>query len=47
VLTLYVGDSITGAEISRRGRALMATAAAVTEEVGGTPLHTRKGNPNR
>jgi DNA-binding IclR family transcriptional regulator len=37
VLTLYVGDSITGAEISRRGRALMATAAAVTAEVGGVP----------
>jgi DNA-binding IclR family transcriptional regulator len=37
VLTLYVGDSITSAEISRRGKALMATAAAVTEEVGGTP----------
>jgi DNA-binding IclR family transcriptional regulator len=37
VLTLYVGASITGAEISRRGRALMATAAAVTAEVGGVP----------
>jgi DNA-binding IclR family transcriptional regulator len=35
VLTLYVGAAITGAEISRRGRALMATAAAVTEEAGG------------
>jgi DNA-binding IclR family transcriptional regulator len=35
VLTLYVGDSLTGAEISRRGKALMATAEAVTEEVGG------------
>jgi DNA-binding IclR family transcriptional regulator len=37
VLTLYVGETITGAEISRRGRALMATAAAVTAEVGGVP----------
>jgi DNA-binding IclR family transcriptional regulator len=37
VLTLYVGASITGAEITRRGRALMATAAAVTAEVGGVP----------
>jgi len=37
VLTLYVGDSITGAEITRRGKALMATAEAVTEEVGGMP----------
>ncbi|MDT4921928.1 MAG: hypothetical protein QOI15_2830 [Pseudonocardiales bacterium] len=35
VLTLYVGAAITGAEISRRGRALMATAAAVTQEAGG------------
>jgi hypothetical protein len=32
-----VGDSITGAEISRRGKALMATAAAITEEAGGVP----------
>ena len=37
VLTLYVGEAITGAEISRRGKALMATAEAVTEEVGGVP----------
>jgi DNA-binding IclR family transcriptional regulator len=37
VLTLYVGAAITGAEISRRGRALMATAAAVTADVGGVP----------
>jgi DNA-binding IclR family transcriptional regulator len=37
VLTLYVGASITGAEITRRGRALMATAATVTAEVGGVP----------
>jgi DNA-binding IclR family transcriptional regulator len=37
VLTLYVGAAITGAEITRRGRALMATAAAVTAEVGGVP----------
>lgn len=36
VLTLYVGAAITGAEISRRGKALMATAAAVTDEAGGT-----------
>jgi DNA-binding IclR family transcriptional regulator len=35
VLTLYVGASLTGAEITRRGRALMATAAAVTAEAGG------------
>jgi DNA-binding IclR family transcriptional regulator len=37
VLTMYVGDVITGAEISRRGKALTATAAAVTEAAGGTP----------
>lgn len=42
VLTLYVGDSITGAEISRRGKALLATAAAVTAEVGGTLPRRRK-----
>ena len=35
VLTLYVGDSITGAEIARRGAALVAVADAVTAEVGG------------
>lgn len=35
VLTLHVGESITGAEISRRGKALMATATAVTAESGG------------
>jgi hypothetical protein len=44
VLTLYVGDSITGAEISRRGKALLATAAAVTAEVGGTPPGRRKAS---
>jgi DNA-binding IclR family transcriptional regulator len=43
VLTMYVGDSITGAEISRRGKALMATAAAVTDEVGGIPPRRRAG----
>jgi DNA-binding IclR family transcriptional regulator len=37
VLTMYVGGAMTGAEISRRGKALMATAAAVTDEVGGVP----------
>lgn len=37
VLTMYVGETMTGAEISRRGKALMTTAAAVTEAVGGTP----------
>jgi DNA-binding IclR family transcriptional regulator len=37
VLTMYVGASITGAEIVRRGRALLATAAAVTEAAGGLP----------
>ncbi|HKC27865.1 MAG TPA: helix-turn-helix domain-containing protein [Jatrophihabitans sp.] len=40
VLTLYVGASITGAEITRRGRALMATAAAVTADAGG--VHPRR-----
>lgn len=41
VLTLYVGDTVTGAEISRRGRALMATAAAVTAAAGGVPPRGR------
>jgi DNA-binding IclR family transcriptional regulator len=41
VLTLYVGESITGAEIARRGRALMATAEAVTEETGGVAPRRR------
>ncbi|MCU1657292.1 MAG: ArsR family transcriptional regulator [Pseudonocardiales bacterium] len=35
VLTLYVGTAITAAEIARRGRALVAVADAVTDEVGG------------
>ncbi|WP_067862680.1 helix-turn-helix domain-containing protein [Nocardia shimofusensis] len=42
VLTMYVGASITGAEISRRGTALVAAADAVTAASGGrkplTPL---------
>ena len=35
VLTLYVGGAITGAEIARRGNALVAAADAVTEQVSG------------
>lgn len=35
VLTLDVGGSISGAEISRRGAALVAAADAVTAQVGG------------
>ena len=35
VLTLYVGEAITGAEIARRASALMAAAAQVTAEVAG------------
>jgi len=37
VLTMYVGQAITGAEIARRGKALTATAAQVTETAGGRP----------
>jgi DNA-binding IclR family transcriptional regulator len=37
VVTLAVGESMSGSEISRRGKALMATAAAITAEVGGAP----------
>ncbi|MBE3014493.1 helix-turn-helix domain-containing protein [Microbispora sp. NEAU-D428] len=36
VLTLHVGASVTGAEIARRGAALVAAADAVTAELGGT-----------
>ncbi|MDN3357690.1 helix-turn-helix domain-containing protein [Actinomadura sp. DC4] len=35
VLTLYVGGSITGADIARRGTALVAAADAVTAELRG------------
>lgn len=35
VMTLDVGGSISGTEIARRGRALVAAANAVTAEVGG------------
>ncbi|RJO73818.1 ArsR family transcriptional regulator [Nocardia panacis] len=35
VLTMYVGRSITGAEIARRGAALVAAADAVTARSGG------------
>lgn len=35
VLTLYAGTALTGTEIARRGKALVATAAAVTADVGG------------
>ncbi|MDP9092675.1 MAG: helix-turn-helix domain-containing protein, partial [Actinomycetota bacterium] len=35
VLSLYVGRSITGAEIARRGRVLARAAQAVTNEAGG------------
>lgn len=35
VLTLGVEEAITGAEIARRGEALLAVAAAVTADVGG------------
>jgi DNA-binding IclR family transcriptional regulator len=37
VLSLYVGHSITGAEISRRGAALVQAADSVTRAVGGRP----------
>jgi DNA-binding IclR family transcriptional regulator len=43
VVTLAVDDSITGAEISRWGKALMATAAAITAKSGGVPPQ-RKAN---
>jgi DNA-binding IclR family transcriptional regulator len=44
VLSLYVGHSISGTEIARRGKALAQAAEAVTNEVGGRPPQ-RKGRP--
>lgn len=44
VVTLAVGQAITGAEITRRGRALMNTAAAITTQSGGVP--PRRGGTN-
>ena len=41
VLSLYVGHSISGSEIARRGKALAAAADAVTNEVGGRPPQRR------
>ena len=35
VLTLYAGTALTAAEIAKRGKALVATAAAITAEAGG------------
>ncbi|MFC7449531.1 IclR family transcriptional regulator [Rhodococcus daqingensis] len=46
VLTLDVGSSISGAEIARRGKALVAAADAVTAEVGGR-WPERDGGPGR
>ena len=39
VLSLYVGYAISGAEITRRGNALVDVAQAVTDEVGGRTPH--------
>ncbi|WP_327115299.1 helix-turn-helix domain-containing protein [Nocardia sp. NBC_01730] len=44
VLTMYVGASITGAEIARRGAALVAAADAVTASSGGHKPLTNKRN---
>ncbi|WP_280231144.1 helix-turn-helix domain-containing protein [Nocardia cyriacigeorgica] len=44
VLTMYVGASITGAEIGRRGEALVAAADAVTEKSGGRKPLTNSRN---
>jgi DNA-binding IclR family transcriptional regulator len=47
VLTLYVGGSVTGAEIARRGGALVAAADAVTAELGGAaPVRARPASPS-
>ncbi|WP_280232955.1 helix-turn-helix domain-containing protein [Nocardia cyriacigeorgica] len=44
VLTMYVGASITGAEITRRGEALVAAADTVTEKSGGRKPLTNSRN---
>ncbi|MEV6325489.1 helix-turn-helix domain-containing protein [Nocardia sp. NPDC051787] len=44
VLTMYVGASITGAEIARRGTALVAAADAVTASSGGHKPLTNNRN---
>ncbi|MEU2036685.1 helix-turn-helix domain-containing protein [Nocardia amamiensis] len=44
VLTMYVGASITGAEIARRGAALVAAADAVTASSGGRKPLTNNRN---
>ncbi|MBF6434888.1 IclR family transcriptional regulator [Nocardia cyriacigeorgica] len=44
VLTMYVGASITGAEIARRGADLVAAADAVTEKSGGRQPLTKSRN---
>jgi hypothetical protein len=44
VLSLYVGHSISGAEIARRGRVLAQAAETVTTEAGGYPPKG-KGRP--
>jgi DNA-binding IclR family transcriptional regulator len=47
VLTLHAGKALTGSEIAKRGTALVATAAAVSAEVGGHPPewgHTDMGS---
>jgi hypothetical protein len=40
VLTLYVGDAITGAEIARRGAALVGVAEQVTAAAAGRRVRT-------
>lgn len=42
VVTLAVGEAITGAEIARRGKALTATAAAITADRGGHAPRPRR-----
>ncbi|WP_280495951.1 helix-turn-helix domain-containing protein [Nocardia asiatica] len=44
VLTMYVGRSVTGAEIARRGGALVAAADAVTAKSGGRKPLTNNRN---
>lgn len=46
VLTLYVGGSITGAEIERRGKALTEAADAVTRETGGIRRRFQRRAPS-
>jgi len=45
VLSMYIGHTISGAEIARRGAALAESAQAVTARVGGVHPHSEHSHP--